>query len=170
MLSQNHCCFTTSTREGVGGMCCGSTLSATTRWVTLESSRVTLTAPVNVCVCVWCVCGVCVRVSVCVCVWCVCGVCACECVCVCHFSERHIGHRRYHNMITQANPSTRTQHCMTTGFGPFKLSTRSPLQKGRDHSLPKVCSEDSSSWFGHNLYIVATQMGGWTYGVTLIYK
>ena len=27
----------------------------------------------------------------------------------------------------------------TTGFGPFKLPTRGPLQKGRDHSLPNVC-------------------------------
>ena len=26
----------------------------------------------GVCVCVWCVCGVC---EICVCVWCVCGVC-----------------------------------------------------------------------------------------------
>ena len=48
-----------------------------------------------VCVCVWCVCGVCVcvracvRACVCVCVVCVCGVCVCvracvrACVCVC---------------------------------------------------------------------------------------
>ena len=31
---------------------------------------------------------------------------------------------------------------MTTGFGPFKLPTRGLLQKGRDHSLPKVCFEE----------------------------
>ena len=46
------------------------------------------------CVCVWCVCGVCVWcvcvVCVCgVCVWCVCVVCVCGvcvwCVCVCVF-------------------------------------------------------------------------------------
>ena len=28
---------------------------------------------------------------------------------------------------------------MTTGFGPFELPTRGLLQKGRDHSPPKVC-------------------------------
>ena len=32
----------------------------------------------------------------------------------------------------------------TTGFGPFKLLTRSPLQKGQDHSLPKAFLEESS--------------------------
>ena len=33
----------------------------------------------------------------------------------------------------------------TTGFGPFKLPTRGPLQKGRDHSPPKACFEEPST-------------------------
>ena len=33
---------------------------------------------------------------------------------------------------------------MTTGFGPFELPTRGLLQKGRDHSPPKVCFEEPS--------------------------
>ena len=31
---------------------------------------------------------------------------------------------------------------MTTGFGPFELPTHGLLQKGWDHSLPKVCFEE----------------------------
>ena len=34
----------------------------------------------------------------------------------------------------------------TMGFGPFKLPTHSPLQKGRDHSPPKAFLEESSAW------------------------
>ena len=35
---------------------------------------------------------------------------------------------------------------MTTGFGPFELPTRGLLQKGRDHSPPKLAlSEEPSS-------------------------
>ena len=33
----------------------------------------------------------------------------------------------------------------TTGFGPFKLPTRGPLQKGWDHSPPKACFEEPST-------------------------
>ena len=33
----------------------------------------------------------------------------------------------------------------TTGFGPFKLPTCGPLQKGQDHSLPKACFEEPST-------------------------
>ena len=43
--------------------------------------------------------------------------------------------------------SSLSDHRKTTGFGPFKLPTRSPLQKGRDHSPPKVFLEESSAWF-----------------------
>ena len=42
---------------------------------------------------------------------------------------------------------TLSDHCMIMGFIPFKLSTCGLLQKGRDHSLPKTCFEESSSWF-----------------------
>ena len=38
--------------------------------------------------------------------------------------------------------STLSGHHMTTGFGPFELPTRYLLQKGRDHSPPKVCFEE----------------------------
>ena len=34
----------------------------------------------------------------------------------------------------------------TMVFGPFKLPTHSPLQKGQDHSLPKAFLEESSSF------------------------
>ena len=43
--------------------------------------------------------------------------------------------------------STLSDPRKTTGFGPFKLPTRSPLQKGRDHSPPKAFLEESSTWF-----------------------
>ena len=39
---------------------------------------------------------------------------------------------------------------MTTGFGPFELPTRGLLQKGRDHSPPKVCFEEPSFWLAHS--------------------
>ena len=40
---------------------------------------------------------------------------------------------------------------MTTGFGPFELPTRGLLQKGRDHSPPKVCFEEPSFWLAHTV-------------------
>ena len=43
--------------------------------------------------------------------------------------------------------SSLSDHRKTTGFGPFKLPTRSPLQKGQDHSPPKAFLEESSAWF-----------------------
>ena len=39
---------------------------------------------------------------------------------------------------------------MTTDFGPFELPTRGLLQKGLDHSLPKVCFEEPSFWLAHS--------------------
>ena len=39
---------------------------------------------------------------------------------------------------------------MTTGFGPFELPTHGLLQKGRDHSPPKVCFEETSFWLAHS--------------------
>ena len=39
---------------------------------------------------------------------------------------------------------------MTTGFGPFELPTCGLLQKGRDHSPPKVCFEEPSFWLAHS--------------------
>ena len=39
---------------------------------------------------------------------------------------------------------------MTAGFGPFELPTRGLLQKGRDHSPPKVCFEEPSFWLAHS--------------------
>ena len=41
--------------------------------------------------------------------------------------------------------STLSDPRKTTGFGPFKLPTRGPLQKGRDHSPPKACFEEPST-------------------------
>ena len=35
---------------------------------------------------------------------------------------------------------------MTMGFGPFELPTRGLLQRGWDHSPPKVCFEEPSCW------------------------
>ena len=34
--------------------------------------------------------------------------------------------------------SSLSDHCKTTGFSPFKLPTRNPLQKVLDHSPPKA--------------------------------
>ena len=42
--------------------------------------------------------------------------------------------------------STLSGHRMTTGFGPFEFPTRDLLQKGWDHSPPKACFEEPSSW------------------------
>ena len=41
--------------------------------------------------------------------------------------------------------STLSDPRKTTGFGPFKLPARGPLQKGRDHSPPKACFEEPST-------------------------
>ena len=41
--------------------------------------------------------------------------------------------------------STLSDPRKTTGFGPFKLPTRGPLQKGRDHSPPKACFKEPST-------------------------
>ena len=46
--------------------------------------------------------------------------------------------------------STLSGPSMTTGFGPFELPTRGLLQKGRDHSPPKVCFEEPSCWLAHS--------------------
>ena len=35
--------------------------------------------------------------------------------------------------------STLSSHRMISGFGPFELPIRGLLQKGQDHSPPKVC-------------------------------
>ena len=42
--------------------------------------------------------------------------------------------------------STPSDHHMTIGGGPFELPTHGLLQKGRDHSPPKACFEEPSSW------------------------
>ena len=42
---------------------------------------------------------------------------------------------------------------MTMGFGPFELPTRGLLQKGRDHSPPKVCFEEPA--FGWHIVLWA---------------
>ena len=42
------------------------------------------------------------------------------------------------NKNTGLQGSTLSGPRMTTGFGPFELPTRGLLQKGRDHSPPKV--------------------------------
>ena len=39
---------------------------------------------------------------------------------------------------------------MTMGFGPFELPTRGLLQKGWDHSPPKVYFEEPSFWLAHS--------------------
>ena len=70
---------------------------------------------------------------------------------------------------TSLQGSTLSGHCMmTTGFGPFELPTRGLLQKGRNHSPPKVCFEKPSFWLAHSamgihsaVYIQITkQIGG----------
>ena len=43
------------------------------------------------------------------------------------------------DMNTGLQGSTLSGPRMTTGFGPLELPTRGLLQKGRDHSPPKVC-------------------------------
>ena len=57
---------------------------------------------------------------------------------------------RYAQKNTGLQGSTLSGPRMTTGFGPFELPTRGPLQKGRDHSPPKVCSEEPSFWLAHS--------------------
>ena len=58
---------------------------------------------------------------------------------------------------------------MTMGFGPFELSTRGLLQKGQDHSPPKVCFEEPSFWLAHsaiNIQItnkLGVGLNGWSY-------
>ena len=51
---------------------------------------------------------------------------------------------------TGLHGSTLSGPHMTTGFGPFELPTRGLLQKGRDHSPPKVCFEEPSFWSAHS--------------------
>ena len=66
---------------------------------------------------------------------------------------------------------------MTTGFGPFELPTRGLLQKGRDHSPPKVCFEEPSFWLAHSAMgihsainiQITKQMGGGAQWVQLSY-
>ena len=58
---------------------------------------------------------------------------------------------RYAQKIyTGLQGSTLSGPRMTTGFGPFELPTRGLLQKGRDHSPPKVCFEEPSFWLAHS--------------------
>ena len=61
--------------------------------------------------------------------------------------------------------SSLSDHRKTTGFGPFKLSTRSSLlQKGRDHSPPKAFLEESSTCF--NLEYLGIRTWCWTWWLT----
>ena len=46
---------------------------------------------------------------------------------------------KYAQKIAGLQGSTLSDHCMTTGFGPFELPTCGLLQRGRDHSPPKAC-------------------------------
>ena len=57
---------------------------------------------------------------------------------------------RYAQKNTGLQGSTLSGPRMTTGFGPFQLPTRGLLQKGRDHSPPKVCFEEPSFWLAHS--------------------
>ena len=54
------------------------------------------------------------------------------------------------NKNTGLQGSTLSGPRMTTGFGPFELPTHGLLQKGRDHSPPKVCFEEPSFWLAHS--------------------
>ena len=59
--------------------------------------------------------------------------------------------------------STLSDHCMTTGFGPFELLTCGLLQRGQDHSLLKACIYSRSpalSWLSKYEHPVAKQNGG----------
>ena len=54
-------------------------------------------------------------------------------------------------MNTGLQRSTLSGPRMTTGFGPFELPTRGLLQKGRDHSPPKVCLRSPALiWLAHS--------------------
>ena len=57
---------------------------------------------------------------------------------------------RYAQKNTGLQGSTLSGPRMTTGFSPFELPTRGLLQKGRDHSPPKVCFEEPSFWLAHS--------------------
>ena len=46
---------------------------------------------------------------------------------------------KYAKKIADLQGSTLSDQRMTTGFGPFELSTCGLLQRGRDHSPPKAC-------------------------------
>ena len=46
--------------------------------------------------------------------------------------------------------STLSGHCMTTGFGPFELSTYGLLQRGRDHSPAKGCFDLRNPALGYS--------------------
>ena len=59
--------------------------------------------------------------------------------------------------------STLSGHCMTMGFSPFELPTRGVLQKGQDHSPPKVCFEEPcfeepSFWLAHSAINIHSAM------------
>ena len=67
--------------------------------------------------------------------------------------------------------STLSDHRMTTGFGPFELPTCGLLQRGRDHSPPKLCLRSPalcwlSKYYEYTVakqnyeYTVAKQNGG----------
>ena len=58
--------------------------------------------------------------------------------------------KKKNNKNTGLQGSTLSGPRMTTGFGPFELPTRGLLQKGWDHSLPKVCFEEPSFWLAHS--------------------
>ena len=60
----------------------------------------------------------------------------CSCCSYVYLSDSDAGHQG----------SSLSNHRKTTGFGPFKLPTHSPVQKGRDHSPPKAFLEESSSF------------------------
>ena len=83
-----------------------------------------------VCVCVWCVCGVCV-VCVCVCVmWCccVCGVCVSVCVCVCDLVTSTVGGLGRGWAVAPENQKRRNEICS----GPFKTLARNSQDKRSD--------------------------------------
>ena len=58
----------------------------------------------------------------------------------------------------QGSRSTLSGPRMTTGFSPFELPTGGLLQKGRDHSPPKVCFEEPSFWLAHSAMSIHSAM------------